>query len=99
MVEVDEHYEPLDTWFAARVYPTPEGLAVYYRNITDQQKLAAQLLQVQKLAAVGEVAGGVAHNFNNLLTVIDGYASRAQSELGSASPSMGDALEEIHASI
>jgi PAS domain S-box-containing protein len=95
VVEVDEHYEPLDTWFAARVYPTPEGLAVYYRNITDQQKLAAQLLQAQKLAAVGEVAGGVAHNFNNLLTVIDGYASRAQSELGSASPSMGDALEEI----
>lgn len=95
VVEVDEHYEPLDTWFAARVYPTPEGLAVYYRNITDQQRLAGQLLQAQKLAAVGEVAGGVAHNFNNLLTAIDGYASLAQSELGSASPSIGDALEEI----
>jgi len=44
------------------------------RDITEQRYLEAQLLQAQKMKAVGRLAGGVAHDFNNSLSVILGYA-------------------------
>jgi PAS domain S-box-containing protein len=45
------------------------------RDITDKKNLEAQLFQAQKMEAVGLLAGGVAHDFNNILTVIVGYGS------------------------
>ncbi len=44
------------------------------RDITDKKRLEAQILQTQKMEAVASLAGGMAHNFNNILVGIMGYA-------------------------
>lgn len=46
----------------------------YGADVTEMQNLEAQLRHAQKLESVGQLAAGVAHDFNNILTVIQGYA-------------------------
>jgi two-component system cell cycle sensor histidine kinase/response regulator CckA len=45
------------------------------RDITERKSLESQLLQAQKLQAIGTLAGGIAHDFNNLLMAVLGYTS------------------------
>ncbi len=53
----------------------PVGSVVNLRNIYEQKKLEAQIQQVQKMEAIGTLAGGIAHDYNNLLMGILGNAS------------------------
>ncbi|MEF3167848.1 MAG: PAS domain S-box protein [Deltaproteobacteria bacterium] len=63
-------------------------------DVTEHVKVEAQFQQAQKMESVGRLAGGVAHDFNNMLGVIMGYAELALSRIGQDSPVRGH-LEKI----
>ncbi len=65
-----------------------------YRDVTEHKKLERQLLQAQKMQSVGTLAGGVAHEFNNLLAGINGYASLALRE-PDAGPTVREFLRNV----
>jgi len=64
-------------WTSITAVKDKEGNTVQYislfTDITDWKKIEKKLLQIQKVQSIGQIAGGVAHEFNNLLTPIIGY--------------------------
>jgi PAS domain S-box-containing protein len=67
-------------------YQKLSGFVLMARDITDFKRLEEQLLHSQKLEAVGLLAGGVAHEFNNILTAVMGYGSLLKMKIGSDDP-------------
>jgi PAS domain S-box-containing protein len=71
-----------------------EDITERKRAEEEKEKLVAQLLQAQKLEAIGILAGGIAHDFNNILVPIMGYAEMALIRTPRSNP-IRHGLEEI----
>jgi PAS domain S-box-containing protein len=67
------------------------GASKVSHDISRIKKLEAQCIEAQKMEAVGQLAGGVAHDFNNILFVILGHSDLLIDELGPDHPSQKDA--------
>jgi PAS domain S-box-containing protein len=63
-----------------------QGAILVFRDITGRRQLEEQLSHARKMDAVGRLAGGVAGDFNNLLTVIAGYSDLLRAQIPAASP-------------
>lgn len=67
------------------------------RAETIRKSTLDQLRQSQKMEAIGQLAGGISHDFNNLLTVITGYSTLAYQKIGSEHPAAKDIEQVINA--
>jgi two-component system, cell cycle sensor histidine kinase and response regulator CckA len=67
----------------------------YVEDITERLNLEAQLRQSQKMESVGQLAAGVAHDFNNMLTIIQGHAGMLMAKPGFP-PGMFDSAQAIY---
>ncbi len=72
----------------------PQMVRCIFRNVTEEKMLQAQLLQSQKMEAIGRLTSGVAHDFNNLLTTILSYSELCLRRLPDNDP-LAEALQAI----
>jgi len=96
LVQYDETRD--DKYFQVRLFPVMDNqgqviqVASFSRDITEykqaaeeKKQLQAQLIQAQKMEAIGTLAGGIAHDFNNILGAIIGYTEIARDASPAAS--------------
>ncbi len=67
-------------WFEMHAYPSGSGVSVFFRDVSERKRTEEERLTTSKLESLGTLAGGIAHDLNNILTVISGNIGLAQIE-------------------
>ena len=88
--------DPVNSQFAGTLGVITD-LSEQKRAEQERQRLQDQLYQAQKMESVGRLAGGVAHDYNNMLSVIIGYAEMALDRVDGKDPLRTDLLEILKA--
>ncbi len=96
----ENYSRALDKHFEVSAYrPAPNQFACIFVDVTDRQKMQKRLQQAQKMEAVGALASGVAHDFNNILFPIMGFAEMLREDLPSENPLHKYVDEIYHAAL
>src|SRR5438477_8726939 len=67
-------------WFEMHAYPSGRGMSVFLRDVSERKSIEEKRLTMSKLESLGTLAGSIAHDLNNILTVISGNIGLAQIE-------------------
>lgn len=79
-VRFEDTYEPLGITFEVRAYPVVTGLAVYFRDISEERLRDARLHQTERLEMLGQMTAGIVHDFTNLLAATGGFAAMGEAD-------------------
>ncbi len=97
---INQNQDPIYLEVSAHVMQNgagkPAGLHCIARNLTDRRRLEQQLIQSEKLSAIGQLVAGVAHELNNPLTSVSGYAQLTLRNKDLSEETRQD-IEQIHA--
>ena len=88
-LHADGHEFPVDLTITRVELPGDPLFTGYVHDITERRRLAAELREAQKMEALGRLSGGVAHDFNNILAVVRGFADLARRRAGRRTKSCG----------
>jgi two-component system cell cycle sensor histidine kinase/response regulator CckA len=93
---VDSHMVPFET--SANGHKTAPAVLGVTSDVTERKRLEDQLRQSQKMDALGRLAGGITHDFNNFLTALIGYTELALRQIGddeTVYPDLKNDLREV----
>lgn len=76
-----------------------DSLLLFIANVTEREELKMTNIQNSRLSALGELAGGIAHEINNPLQIIDGAARMVSRQIESATPEVKESLEMIRETV
>jgi signal transduction histidine kinase/CheY-like chemotaxis protein/HAMP domain-containing protein len=82
------------SWLFHAVKPS-QMVHAYVEDITERLSLEAQLRQSQKMESIGQLAAGVAHDFNNMLTIIQGHGGMLMAK-SAANPELLESTQAIY---
>jgi len=70
----------VQNWYEVKAYPSGGGVSFFFHDITERKRIEEERLTKSKLESLGTLAGGIAHDLNNILIVISGNIGLAQNE-------------------
>jgi PAS domain S-box-containing protein len=92
----EQHSGPLERDYEVTAFSPEHGkFVVVFDDVTERKRLTMQLRQAQKMEAVGQLAGGIAHDFRNILTIILALGETIQAALPAEARDLRADLQDL----